>query len=36
MLPATHELVKIQGVVEDMLSNIQHVSFINFKPLELY
>ena len=34
MLPIAHWPVRIQGIGEDMLSNM--LSFINFEPLELY
>ena len=34
MLPFAHWLVRIQGIGEDMPSNM--LSFINFEPLELY
>ena len=34
MLPITHRPVKVQGIGEDMPSNM--LSFINFEPLEFY
>ena len=34
MLPIAHWLVRVQGVGEDMPSNM--LSFINFEPLEFY
>ena len=34
MLPITHWLVRVQGIGEDMLSNV--FSFINFELLEFY
>ena len=34
MLPIAHWPVRIQGIGEDMLSNM--LSFINFEPLEFY
>ena len=34
MLPIAHWLVRVQGIGEDMLSNM--LSFINFEPLELF
>ena len=33
MLPIAHRLVRVQGIREDMSSNM--LSFINFEPLEL-
>ena len=34
MLPIAHRPVRVQGIGEDMPSNM--LSFINFEPLELY
>ena len=34
MLPITHQSVRVQGIGEDMPSNM--LPFINFEPLELY
>ena len=34
MLPIAHRPVKVQGIGEDMPSNM--FSFINFEPLKLY
>ena len=34
MLPIAHWPIRVQGIEEDMSSNI--LSFINFEPLDLY